>query len=209
MNLKKYIAIYPLEYCAARFLRQWGKYEEELFKSISNCPDEKSITEALVYFKVARTFLKFKESDSKIKILNALQTVKNNIKILTAEESVMGLANSFKNEFKTLNISAASKLLWLSIRSPVVIYDRRAINALTNQVGYRGIYKNYNSYYVAWKNEYSEFELHIQNAIVNLKNGRSFMPESSFSDADLDQFSKESWFKERVFDIFLWEVGGD
>jgi hypothetical protein len=40
-------------------------------------------------------------------------------------------------------------------------------------------------------------------------NGRAFMYQSNLSDQELFDLSKQSWFKERVFDIFLWEVGGD
>jgi hypothetical protein len=35
------------------------------------------------------------------------------------------------------------------------------------------------------------------------------MYQSNLSDQELFDLSKQSWFKERVFDIFLWEVGGD
>jgi hypothetical protein len=49
----------------------------------------------------------------------------------------------------------------------------------------------------------------IEGAISNLPGGRAFMPLTHFTDTELKALSTKTWFKECVFDIFLWEVGGD
>jgi hypothetical protein len=69
--------------------------------------------------------------------------------------------------------------------------------------------RNYAEYASAWRTEYKKANVGIEKAIANLKNGRAFMPKTSLTDTNLTKLAKQSWFKERVFDIFLWEVGGD
>ena len=52
------------------------------------------------------------------------------------------------------------------------------------------------------------FEASIQNAVEQLPKGRIFMRACPFSDQELVRWAKETWFMERVLDIFLWEIGG-
>ncbi|WP_233008020.1 hypothetical protein [Rheinheimera faecalis] len=200
--------MFPLEYCAARFLRQWELREEKLYVSISCNPSALNVTEALSYFQVARNF---KGLNTGIfvqnKILTALINVKGNSSLATPQSKVIDLAKAFEEHFSQYNISSASKLLWLSYRDPYVIYDKRAVNTL-RKLGHKNIGKDYLKYFEAWKIEFLNLETSIEDAIINLKYGRSFMPYTNLSDTEIELLAKKQWFKERVFDIFLWELNG-
>lgn len=52
------------------------------------------------------------------------------------------------------------------------------------------------------------FETSIQSAVEQLPKGRMFMRACPLSDEELVRRAKEPWFLERVFDVFLWEIGG-
>ena len=207
MNLNNYIDKFPFEFCATRFLRQWESRERELHSSISTNPTAAGVIKALRYFQVARNFKGLKH-DSSIseKILNALILIKDDMTLTTPIDKVNKLAAVFLEDFKQFNISSASKLFWLSYRYPYVIYDSRAVKAL-KRAGCRNI-KDYSSYVSAWRGEFLKMEVNIGSAIQHLPFGRRFMPYTPLSDDDLVSYSKELWFKERVFDIFLWEIGG-
>ena len=208
--MKNYRDEFPFGYCAARFLRQWEMREETLYTAISSTQREDSIINALAYFQVSRNFANLRKNQENVKkILSALNEVKCDERFPSACEKVMELSERFKNEFGKFNLSAATKLLWLSYRSPYVIHDKRAVTALNRKFQLKFDSRSYSEYASAWRTEYAKAEGGIVKAIANLPTGRAFMPKTSLTDIDLKKLAKQSWFKERVFDIFLWEVGGD
>ena len=119
------------------------------------------------------------------------------------------LAEIFEKRFNQYNLSAASKLLWLSYSEPYVVYDNRAVTALRDEFGHRFEERDYSAYSKVWREEYVIFEGSIQSAVEQLPTGGMFMRACPFSDQELIRGAKETWFLERVFDIFLWEIGGN
>lgn len=209
MELKKYTVDFPLEYCAARFLRQWENDESSLCNRISKNPNNEDILNALAYFMVSRNFRGISEEPRLQRYVREnLESVKNNHRLARPLDKVTTLATLFKKEWHQYNLSAASKLLWLSYKAPYIIYDKRAVNALTRKASHKRIKNNYEKYMYAWRTEYKSLSGDITAAIENLPNGRLFMPRTSYPDTKLKSFSRSTWFKERVFDIFLWELGG-
>ncbi len=210
LTMKDYLEEFPFSYCAARFLRQWEKREATLYSAISSEPSQDSIAQALAYFQVSRNFAKLKSKPESIgNIRCALLDVKRNKKFPSECDKVMELSRRFESEFGMFNLSAATKLLWLSCKSPYLIYDKRAVKALKRFFQYKFDSRNYAEYALAWRTLYVIAEEGVEEAIANLKNGREFMPKTSLTDTELIKLAEQSWFKERVFDIFLWEVGGD
>lgn len=207
MSLLNLISEFPLEYCSARFLRQWETKEKILHESLSRRLDEKIIIDALGYFQIARSFKGINDEKSQVPSQLVSALTKINSSTSNAEAKVDELATDLQSQFNKYTLSAASKLLWLKHRSPVIIYDRRAVNALSKKAGHKKIKGNYLQFTRAWRDEYSYFERDIEAAIKNIKNGRSFMPKTDLSDRQIDGLSNDDWFKERVFDIFLWEIG--
>jgi hypothetical protein len=208
MNLDNYTSIFPFEFCATRFLRQWEKREKSLYTEISSEPTNESIVEALSYFQVARNFKGLsKDNNVAGKIRTALIKVRSDSSLSEPIENVEALTASIKADFDRYNLSASSKLLWLSFRDPFVIYDNRAIKALKQKTKHKTITNNYKDFVEAWRSEYVTHEKAIEAAIKKLPNGRAFMPRTLLTDSELIGLSKEKWFKERVFDIFLWEIG--
>ncbi len=90
-----------------------------------------------------------------------------------------------------------------------MVYDGRVASALSIRGGYANVIRDYENYTRAWRAEYEAVEVAIEKAIKNLPNGRAFMPYTQLTDAELVAFAEKQWFKERVFDIFLWELGGE
>jgi hypothetical protein len=192
------------EFCAFSFLRQWQENECALHSAISSAPSEDNVRKALGYFRVARTF---KDLVANLTvILHSLNGVRRDQTLSTPHEKVDRLAECLSRTFNKVNISAASKLLWLSYRDPFVIYDNRAVNALKGRFDRR--FSNYEEYSKVWREEYRRYDDKIQSAVEKLPKGRMFMRSCTLSDEELMRMVKEAWFTERVFDIFLWEIGG-
>lgn len=207
--VKNYRTVFPLTFCALRFLIQWLRREHALFRAISSNPTDQDIREALTYFQVARTFEGLSKDPSKLSSIRlALRDIRKR-RSLAPVQMVVELACKLQIEFKQFNVSAASKLLWLSVREPVVVYDKRAVSALSGHFKHKFSARNYNEYASVWREEYLNHEPDIAAATRQLPKGRRFMPNCALTDSELLSLAEQSWFKERVFDIFLWEIGGD
>ena len=193
------------EFCAFRFWNQWRDEETSLYDAISAAPIAQDIRKALNYFQVARTFKGIGLDGNADYILDCLIRVRHDPTLTAPADKVETLAGEFKKKFGSHNISAASKLLWLSFRDPYVIYDGRAVLALSMQFGAR--FDGYRKYATAWRKAYTDNEGAIVKAVEELPKGRIFMRTDPPADQDILNIARETWFKERVFDIFLWEVG--
>lgn len=200
---------FPFEFCALRYLLQWQRKEAILHASMKKVePELPDIRRALRYFQVARNFKGLKQDERAELVRGAILDVRANNN-LSPEQKVATLAQLFKEADFQHNISAASKLLWLSSRSPFVIYDSRAHDALENEFGYKTEKKDYEAYCLSWRKAYKVHKLAILDAVNRLPSVRTFLPGSTPADAQLLTLVNKTWFRERVFDIYLWELGGD
>ena len=195
------------EFCAFRFLAQWLESERGLHAAISSVPTEGDIRKALSYFQVARNFKGLKAPENATFIVKSLKEVRTNEALSSPELKVKKLAHKLQERFGQFNLSAASKLLWLSYREPYIVYDNRAVRALKKKFGHRFDVRDYGAYSNAWREEYVKTEGLIQAAVEQLPKGRMFMRSCPLPDPKLVRLAKKVWFKERVFDVFLWEVG--
>ena len=109
----------PYEFCAHKFLDLW-RTEEPLHKAMSGTPSARQVRDALKHFRVARTFKGLSDEVAE-KISQDLVEVSDSEGIYS--DKVTSLARRFKKNFGQLNLSAASKLLWLRKRRPYLIYD--------------------------------------------------------------------------------------
>jgi hypothetical protein len=194
------------EFCAFRFWNQWHDEEAPLYKAISGTPTDQDVRVALNYFKVARTFKGIgKDANLAAYIRGCLIKVRGDATLSTPAEKVEKLTDELQKKIDRVNVSAASKLLWLSFRNPFVIYDSRADYALRRQFNARFV--GYREYAVAWRNAYAVHEAEIAKAVGELPKARVFMRTDPPPDHVILRIARGPWFKERVFDTFLWEIG--
>jgi len=196
---------HSFEYCALRYLLLWETEERELHALMTKDPSVEALRKSLQHFRVARSFKGVAEEQNATTILNALHIVTQR-GISSPCESVMALAAQFQTRFGKFNVSAASKLLWLTFRSPYVIYDARALAALRS-LGCEFEDKDYPKYYEAWRSRYDEHQLEIENAAERLTCLQPFFGAWHDSEDSLRSTTGQPWFLERVFDNYLWELG--
>lgn len=198
---------FPFEYCALRYLLQWQNRESDLHNQLKvEEPELSHLRTALGYFQVARNFKGLKLDDTATVVRQKLLEIRSR-QDLSCEQRVEELADSFKAGFQ-YNLSAASKLLWLSSKN-AIIYDSRAYAALRAEYNHRGGRMQYNDFCSSWKAAYKINEAAILKAVNELPNARTFLPGATPPDKQLLEVVQESWFRKRVFDIYLWELGGD
>jgi hypothetical protein len=231
------------EFCALRFLYQWASNERELHKKLSDPnADIAAVRAGLAFFKVSRNFrgispsketrAEKKKSPSARKKVRAAKKKRAQARAQVVVDALVGISRPKKDQvtasvriltqklhrtFKKSNVSAASKLLWLRFRHPVVIYDKRAARGLAklgtnfNGIGGRStVAKQYDAYYQQWDLAFKHNRDDIDRALKWLTNEapRRIRP-AGVSDAEFRKIVKAAWFRSRVFDIYLWEIGGD
>jgi len=196
------------ELCALYSLITWKKKEEALHDSISKNLNCENLRTALRYFNVARNFKGLNRKRQATNILNALLEARTLYSELPPNR-VIHLANNFQLLGFQNNISAASKLLWLSARNPYVIFDARVASALSSMDNTAYNAQGYLEFYRAWKNGYQRDVQKIQSAIEKLPKICRSMQIRVVSDSELSLLMSKKWFKERIYDRYLWELGGD
>lgn len=168
-----------------RYYVIWNDYEKEIFLSVNEQNNIFAFNKYLIYMRIKRNFRKDTQKEilhSTIEFLNTNKTV--SVENLSNIYFNLGLLSSNnKNAFV-----ASSKILWLFNRN-YIIMDRinlRVLNSPQNKI------KNYFDYLNIWKLNYNR-HLPIINKLIkeyNLEN--------------IDNVFIENWFKQRIFDLFLW-----
>jgi hypothetical protein len=195
----------PYEYCAARFLNQWESKERPHWEALSRDPKKDDVRKALHYFQVARSFAGLSEKGDSI--VRALCEASEGLEEQNVVERVSNLADRFREDFGSRNLSAASKLLWLRCRSPVLIFDSRARDAL-RQFKPTKVQHCYSAFCLAWRDEFNKRQAAIENAIQELGRYKAFTSAWLKSQDEFHDEITARWFTERTFDIFLWVRGG-
>ena len=91
--------------------------------------------------------------------------------------------------------------MWLKFKSPVRIYDKQARIALKTKEG------DFTAFNDAFSDQYADCEERIIGACSNLKNVLSYSVQPEMRQNEIEKISSEHWFRERVLDIYLWNVG--
>ena len=199
---------FPFEFCALRYLLQWQGKEAAMHISVKKAlPDLNKLREALRHFQVARNFRGLEQDKKAESVRDALLEVRAN-GALSAEDKVESLAEAFRDKGFQCNRSASSKLLWLSLRKPFIIYDSRSVKALQKMELLGAKETGYEAFCASWRGAYKSDREAILKAVNELPKVRSFLPGATPPDIRLLALVNKPWFRERVFDIHLWELGG-
>jgi hypothetical protein len=208
------------KFFALAYLNDWWQYDGRFVGGLR--PHQGSrrqcLVDAATYYQVIRSFTvkgdAYQRLDNALNkldgvIIAVLANVNNIITPANVDTTVTTLATSLGSIYKKNGkpqklVSAASKFLWICRRNPVVIFDDRAKTCLTAMNAMPGT--NYKSYWNAWQLEFPKYETRIQAACLALTSTKNFAPNSP-AKMRLNSIVQRRWFRERVFDKFLWWNG--
>src|SRR5690606_12163960 len=192
-----------------RHLFLWEGHEKNIHALMSSGnPTTMALTKAMHGFRIARSFSGIGEEAAKRRVLGYIERAGND-----GRRSVSSLTAMFHGEFDRENLSAASKLLWLRHQAPFLIYDANAVAALEELSTQRGgaaggLSGDYGMFEDCWRAEFARSESAITAATGRIVNLLPYF-EHCHRAGSLQALGEKQWFRERVFDNYLWYVGGN
>jgi len=206
------MAIQTFEYCSLHYLNQWLTYDRGYCQALSNGDQETKISalkSAGGFYRVARNLpSEFDEKKGLARYQPALEILdsvgkeqfKDNPvdKILEIEREISG-----KYGGRSV-LSLTTKFLWLKIKQPILIYDSQARIAVGSDNGDLG------AYYKEWHNAFRDYQNEIKKACSKLPDLHLYAVDQEVGTREyIKEVSCQSWFQERVFDIYLWSKGNN
>lgn len=194
-------------YHAMSYLNQWLRNDSRWHFSLNSNNDRsnklQTIKEVATHYRVARNWRTVSKDPERYgPILDFLQSCEG-----VPADDVAGFVISTADSLKQLNddrnvLSMTSKLLWVKFKSPIVIYDKQAKDAL----GVRG--DDYSKFLDVWKRRFLEEKGAISLACRSLYKGVDFCVRPDLKLDELEEITSSEFFMERVFDLKLWTDGG-
>jgi hypothetical protein len=198
------------EYLSLHYLDMWLRHDRHYHESINNgTPGEKLITikKAATYYKVARNLPKeYDENTGCARYEPILKIIDKASASNFSDDTVRSIKKIEKAISRAYGdrgvLSITTKLLWLKIRDPIIIYDSQARKALNTDNG------DLPGFYEAWRAKYSEHSDAIATACAKLNRVSKYSCDhKTATSAYVKEISEQTWFQERVFDVYLWHEG--
>lgn len=126
-------------------------------------------------------------------IFKIVDPIKKSDVVHNPVEMVCHVALALERIYKKYPLSAASKILWLKFKSPIIIYDSRVYSALKLRSGIPSE-ELYKEFCKKWRHEFSKNKDTIDSACKDL---------AKKNHNEQDDIVK-GWFKERVLDRHLF-----
>ncbi|KXI24631.1 hypothetical protein [Photobacterium sanguinicancri] len=203
------------DYFSLKYLNQWLERDSifgEQLKSDSLELRLKGFSSACSFYGIARNLPKEFDVDKGLRRYEPAVKLLDEFDARSLEQAspkaVIDAQLSFEKELSGIYggdrlVSLVTKILWLRYQTSVVIYDSRAKNTL----GFRG--DDLAHYTVKWLESYNQYADQITQSCLNLKSVVSYTVNPKLATTEyVSNISNESWFKERVFDMYLWHHGG-
>ena len=180
---------------ANRYARTWVEREEDLalgLRAIDRATRLGSLQRCAGYFRIARNFPTRFDLDRELPRLDPVLAILDTLRFPLRSDHLIDIVERTSERLASVYgkkglLSAATKLLWLMHKDPVVIYDSQVRASLRVPPG------NYAAYVSRWHALYSQHAAGIRRATSRI--GVPGAPVEG------------EWFRRRVFDLYLWAEG--
>lgn len=198
------------EFCSLHYLNQWITKDRKYSEELQNGDEDiklKMLQEAAGFYKVARnlhTTESFNPNESHKRYQGVLECIDS----LNADDfsanpvaKVEEIERQISKKYGDRGVlSLTTKLLWLKVKEPIVIYDSQARKALGSKDG------KYPEYYAAWQSKFKRHQTQIAEVCAKLPELHLYAANRT-PKAEIEAVVNQNWFHERVFDIYLWNEG--
>ncbi len=120
-------------------------------------------------------------------------------------KEILKIEEEISNKYGNRNVlSLTTKFLWIKVKRPILIYDSMARKALRIENG------ALDAYYKEWYEKFKSNQREIVDVCTKLPDMNKYAVNQDVGTREyICEISGESWFHERVFDIYLWFKGSN
>ncbi|MGB7849154.1 MAG: hypothetical protein WBL63_26310 [Candidatus Acidiferrum sp.] len=199
------------KYYALHYLNLWVAQDKPCCEALDGSDDSKklaALADAAVFYRIARN-LPTRHDEGKglqrygpvLKIIDTLNPADFGGENLLPP--IKKVRDEISHQYGGDDIlSLTTKFLWLKMKSPIIIYDRLARVAL--DVAPRKI----EEYYGQWREKFNGFDQQIREACVSLRDVHEYVENPEIATPQyIATTAAQQWFRERVFDVYLWRIG--
>lgn len=206
-----------LNYCALHYLEQWFTKDERYCRIIGDQLFDRAVRlatlkEAMTFYRVARCLRTRKETKTLEQRYGPLLGMLDAINETTYRRDPIRAIYNFQKTVQGIYkkdagvLSMTTKILWIKMKKPFFILDgnaKRSLKHWTNDIA---------SYNVKWLGEYNDMSDDIIAACNKLPDlapyvFRGGVGQLPLTTTRIRAVFKTRWFRERVFDNYLWNKG--
>jgi hypothetical protein len=197
------------KYYALHYLDLWVSQDKPCCDALDGADESKkldTLKKAAVSYSIARTlptrYDKRKRYGPVLKIIEAQNLV--DFRGARLLPSIKKVKKKISRKYGGHGgLSATTKFLWLKMKSPIIIYDGRARKALYVRSG------SIEEYYRRWREQFKPREQEIRDACASLHKVHEYTKNPEIATPQhIAKVAAKRWFRERVFDVYLWDQGG-
>lgn len=202
-----------LKYCALHYLNLWISQDRSVVDALAGHDDVdklRALASAAAFYRVARNL------PERYDVGRGLRRYEPVLRIIDGQNAAdfrgKALLPSIKKVRKRISaeyggrdvLSLTTKFLWLRFQSPVIIYDSQGRRAVGTGSG------DIDEYYSRWRDKFRQHSKEIEAACVSVRMAREYSIDPEVATARyIAETTSTQWFKERVFDVYLWHRGAD
>jgi hypothetical protein len=199
------------KYCALHYLNQWIEQDRPCCDALAGRDDSlklQALAKVAAQYGIARTLPK------RYDVKNGLQRYRPVLEIIDAQKradfqgdnlvpSIMKVSKEISKKYGGHgSISLTTKLLWMKMKSPIIIYDSRARTAVGTALG------DLAEYYEEWRKRFTPCDDQIRDACASLSKVHEYVENPEIATVPyIEEITAHAWFRERVFDFYLWGGG--
>jgi len=199
-----------IDYCALHYLNEYLRREEEWLTVMREGEKPRKLEvmqEFAGVYRIARNFpVEHEKSGPRFqKILDLLTHLEpRQFEGDVLLEQVLYYRDQISELYGGRNcLSATTKFLWLKLQSPIIIYDSQARLALGTKID------DLPAFYTEWRKAFSVYADDIAVACEKLAAVRQYsVKPGRVTEEFIEKTASQRWFQERVFDMLLWNTGG-
>jgi hypothetical protein len=198
-------------YSALHYLNLWLSQDRKFCQALEGHDEAKklqALTDAAVHYRVARNLPKVHDVGDGILRYKPVLDVIDALDPMTFQgtqliPSIMNARSQISGKYGYKGVtSLTTKFLWLKMKSPIVIYDSRARKALGTKP------EDIGTYYSRWREQFDSSCNEISAACAKLPIVHEYSEAPEVGTPQyIEGIASQPWFKERVFDVYLWSLG--
>ncbi len=198
------------EYCSLQYLNQWIIHDSRYCDALANGSKSTrldALKDAAGFYKISRNLPKAGDTEKGLPrykpLLDVIESVKPADFKKDPVQRIRKVESTISHKYGGRGVlSLTTKVLWLKVKRPIILYDKQARTAIGTKDG------DLDGYYTEWREAFELFSGQIATACKKLVRMSKYTADKDLATATyIKDATAQTWFHERVFDIYLWNKG--